>query len=111
MTADEEFARLLAEVELDPAVVGLVLGGSRGKGALVRPDSDYDVYVLAASEADVTTCRRRYGRPRGEPIDVVVLSLDGFRDTDPSVPTLSGIATRSSTSGRSWTRRTATSRG
>ncbi len=79
MTSDEEFARLLAEVELDETVVGVVVGGSRGKRALVRPDSDYDVYLIVARESDVETCRRRYARPRGEKLEIAVLSVDGFR--------------------------------
>lgn len=79
MTGGEEFERLLADLRADDSVAGVVLGGSRGKGALVRPDSDYDVYVVVDRDDAVEPCRLRYGRPRGEPIEVFVLSLAGFR--------------------------------
>ena len=77
--ADEEFSQLLAEVDGDETIVGVVLGGSRGKGALVEPVSDYDVYLLVDRDADVGRCERRYGRSRGGPLEVAVLSVDGFR--------------------------------
>ncbi len=40
------FEDLLREAEADPDVVGIVLGGSRGKGALVTERSDHDVWVI-----------------------------------------------------------------
>ncbi|MFI4974797.1 MAG: hypothetical protein ACHP84_09690 [Caulobacterales bacterium] len=51
-TSDGEaaFAALLEEARADPAVIGLVLGGSRGKG-LETPLSDWDAYIVVTDEA------------------------------------------------------------
>jgi len=38
---------LLEVAEREEGVLALFLGGSRGKGALVGPESDYDVYLVA----------------------------------------------------------------
>ena len=75
MTGRDAYARFRAEVEDDPNVVGLVLGGARGKG-LAAEDADYDVYVVARDKQRAT---QRYGRRRGDVIDTAILSLDEFR--------------------------------
>ncbi len=50
--AETEFARLLDAAAADTRVVGLVLGGSRGKDpAYITPLSDYDAYVIVVDEA------------------------------------------------------------
>jgi hypothetical protein len=68
------YEELIERVRADERVVGLFLGGSRGKGANVRPDSDYDVrLVVTAPVADLD-------RPRGEPVDVGVMTLERFRE-------------------------------
>jgi hypothetical protein len=66
------FEELLEQARADRRVVGLFLGGSRGKGANVRPDSDYDVRVVGDAG--------HFGTPRGLPVEVAVMSLDRFRD-------------------------------
>jgi len=58
-------------------VVGLFLGGSRGKGADVRPDSDYDVRLV------VTQPVTELDGPRGRHVDVGVMTLDRFRGDYP----------------------------
>jgi hypothetical protein len=63
---------LVERARADERVVGLFLGGSRGKGANVRPDSDYDVRVVGAAE-DLAT-------PRGSHVEVAVMPLERFRD-------------------------------
>src|SRR3954447_10903977 len=47
----DAFARLVADAQDEERVVGLVLGGSRGKG-LGTPRSDYDVYVVVRDDVD-----------------------------------------------------------
>jgi predicted nucleotidyltransferase len=58
-------------------VLGLVLGGSRGKGALVGPTSDYDVYLVVR---DPEPYRRRFPTRHGDPVEVFALSLKELRE-------------------------------
>lgn len=76
MSADEAYAELRALAKRDPNVVGLFLGGSRGKG-LSTPHSDYDVYLIV--EKRVGEYRRRFPFRHGDDPEVVVLSLAEFR--------------------------------
>lgn len=72
------FEQLVERAREDDRVVGLFLGGSRGKGANVRPDSDYDVrLVLAREDAEAYD---EYDTPRGVTVEVAVLTLDEFRE-------------------------------
>jgi hypothetical protein len=74
---DVTFEELVERARADDRVAGLFLGGSRGKGANVRPDSDYDVrLVLIREDADAY---REYDTPRGVPVEVAVLTLDDLR--------------------------------
>lgn len=66
------FDELVERAGADDRVVGLFLGGSRGKHANVRPDSDYDVRIVGDA-ADRET-------PRGSHIEVSVMPLERFRD-------------------------------
>jgi hypothetical protein len=69
-----KFEEVVERARADDRVVGLFLAGSRGKGANVRPDSDYDVrLVVVAPVPDLN-------RPRGERVDVGVMTLERFRD-------------------------------
>ncbi|MEX1357713.1 MAG: hypothetical protein WD981_03725 [Gaiellaceae bacterium] len=68
------FEELLREAQADPDVVGVVLGGSRGKGALLTERSDHDVYVIVRDEARLAPHRR------GEPVEVVTMTLAEFRE-------------------------------
>lgn len=71
-----DYDALLELAQEEDDVLGLVLGGSRGKGAFVRPDSDYDVYLVVRNP---DTYRRRFPTRHGDPVEVFVLSLDEFR--------------------------------
>ncbi len=71
---DLTFDEVVERARADERVVGLFLGGSRGKGANVRPDSDYDVRLV------VTAPVPELDRPRGEHVGVGVMTLDRFRD-------------------------------
>jgi hypothetical protein len=72
----EAYAELRALAKRDPNVVGLFLGGSRGKG-LPSEYSDYDVYLIV--DKKVGQYRRRFPLRRGDDPEVIVLSLAEFR--------------------------------
>ncbi|MFI0243150.1 hypothetical protein [Streptomyces sp. NPDC016845] len=61
----------------DPAVVGLVLKGSRAHEGMTTKHSDHDLYVVLADHA--TTNLTRFTGHRTPELDLVVLSLDEFR--------------------------------
>lgn len=69
---DLSFEELVERARADERVVGLFLGGSRGKGANVRPGSDYDVRIVGDAE--------EYRTPRGTKLEVVVMSLEDLRN-------------------------------
>jgi predicted nucleotidyltransferase len=74
--ADEAYRDLLALARRDPNVIGLFLGGSRGKG-LVTERSDYDVYVIV--DKKVGEYRRRFPLRHGDDPEIIVMSLAEFR--------------------------------
>ncbi|UUU22930.1 hypothetical protein [Streptomyces sp. DSM 40750] len=61
----------------DPAVVGLVLKGSRAHEGMTTEHSDHDLYVVLADGA--TSDLTRFAGRRTPELDLVVLSLDEFR--------------------------------
>ncbi|MEU0075220.1 hypothetical protein ABZ027_37645 [Streptomyces sp. NPDC006332] len=61
----------------DPAVLGLVLKGSRAHEDMTTPYSDHDLYVVLADGA--TTSLTRFTGHRAPDLDLVVLSLEEFR--------------------------------
>ena len=61
----------------DPAVVGLVLKGSRAHEGMTTEHSDHDLYVVLADGA--TTALTRFAGHRTSELDLVILSLDEFR--------------------------------
>ena len=65
---------LLEEARADENVVGLVVFGSRGKGAFVTEHSDWDVFVVVREKRD--------DRPfqRGGAVETVELTLDELRN-------------------------------
>ena len=64
----------------DPAVVGLVLKGSRAHEGMTTEHSDHDLYVVLAE--DVTTPLTRFAEHRTPELDLVIVSLDEFRCTE-----------------------------
>jgi predicted nucleotidyltransferase len=72
----EAYAELRALARRDPNVVGLFLGGSRGKG-LATERSDYDVYLIV--DRKVGEYRRRFPLRHGDDPEVIVMSLAEFR--------------------------------
>ncbi|WP_284058545.1 hypothetical protein [Streptomyces sp. AS02] len=61
----------------DPAVVGLVLKGSRAHDGMATEHSDHDLYVVLADGA--TTDLRRFAGHRTSRLDLVIVSLAEFR--------------------------------
>lgn len=61
----------------DPAVVGLVLKGSRAHAGMATEHSDHDLYVVLADGA--ATDLRRFTGHRTPRLDLVVVSLAEFR--------------------------------
>ncbi|WP_159766345.1 hypothetical protein [Streptomyces sp. HM190] len=61
----------------DPAVVGLVLKGSRAHDGMSTEQSDHDLYVVLADGA--RTGLTWFAGHRTPELDLVVLSLDAFR--------------------------------
>jgi hypothetical protein len=69
MTYDE----LVEAAQADDGVLGLVLTGSRGLGAFVTDESDWDVRLVVRDEVR-DDYRRRYGTPHGWSVEVFVLT-------------------------------------
>lgn len=63
----------------DPAVVGLVLKGSRAHQGMMTEHSDHDLYVVLddGRETDLS----RFAGHRTTELDLVIVSLDEFRGT------------------------------
>lgn len=64
-------------VTADPAVVGLVLKGSRAHAGMATEHSDHDLYVVLADGA--ATDLRRFTGHRTSRLDLVIVSLAEFR--------------------------------
>ncbi|NUV57495.1 hypothetical protein G6W51_32210 [Streptomyces coelicolor] len=79
MTARQQLSydAFVALATADPAVVGLVLKGSRAHDGMTTPCSDHDLYVVLADGAP--TELTRFAGHRGSGLDLVVLTLDAFR--------------------------------
>lgn len=71
------YEELVAVARKDPNVLGLVLTGSRGAGALVRDDSDWDVRLVVRDDV-IDEYRSKLGTPHGSRVEVFVLSLTGL---------------------------------
>jgi hypothetical protein len=69
------FDELVRAATDDENVLGLVLGGSRGKGAHVGGESDWDVYVV------VREVPAGGPSPRGGAIETMYRTLDDLRET------------------------------
>jgi predicted nucleotidyltransferase len=67
------FDALVAAAAEDDNVLGVVLGGSRGKGVHVTEASDWDVYVVVRDRP------AGWRRERGGALDAVLLTLDELR--------------------------------
>jgi hypothetical protein len=84
---DLKFQVLCKEAESNPSIIGLFLGGSRGKGR-PTPHSDYDVYVIVKDgmAADIDASLRGEASPFREFCkgnDIIVRDADGLKDYPP----------------------------
>jgi hypothetical protein len=79
MKADavEQFQQILQHAQADPQVVGMLLGGSRGKG-FESESSDYDICVVVA-DGTPTHVREHYEQLNSETIDIWTYSLSEIR--------------------------------
>ena len=77
------FEDLVAEAEADPDVVGLVLSGSRGKGAFVTERSDYDAWFIVRDREALERWARAHPSRHGDPIEVLLATLDAFERHPP----------------------------
>jgi len=76
----DEFARVLDAARGDERIVGLLLGGSRGKDpAFVTERSDYDVYLIVADAATRDEYVRIFPSVRGDLVEIFVFTLGSFR--------------------------------
>jgi predicted nucleotidyltransferase len=76
VSADDAYAELRTLARRDPNVIGLFLGGSRGKG-MATERSDYDVYLIVTK--NIGEYRRRFPLRHGDDPEIIVLSLAEFR--------------------------------
>ncbi|MEU8989277.1 hypothetical protein AB0C98_23050 [Streptomyces sp. NPDC048558] len=79
MTAQQSltYDAFVALAMADPAVVGLVLKGSRAHDGMATEHSDHDLYVVLADGA--ATDLRRFTGHRTSRLDLVIVSLAEFR--------------------------------
>lgn len=71
------YEALLRAARDDPAVVGLVLTGSRGHGPTPGREADWDVRLVVRDE-DQASRRERYATTHGSSVEVVVYDLTTF---------------------------------
>ena len=77
--AETQFAALLDHARNDPNIVGLLLAGSRGMGAYVTPESDYDAYVILREAHLLDEYAERFPSAHGDPVEYILVSLESFR--------------------------------
>nr|MDO8112609.1 hypothetical protein [Candidatus Sigynarchaeota archaeon] len=84
---DLAFQAICKEAERNPSIIGLFLGGSRGKG-MPKPHSDYDVYIIVKDgmAASVESSLKGTNAPFHEfskENDIIVLTMDGLKAYPP----------------------------
>lgn len=78
MRAEQKFEHVVKLAKRDPDVVGLFLGGSRGKG-LQTKYSDYDVYIIV-KDSKFKECKQKYEAFDSEDFDMIVFSMKDFKE-------------------------------
>src|SRR5215213_6140540 len=78
-TLDHRFQSILDDARADPYVLGMCLGGSRGKG-FENESSDYDICIIMADDTP-ERMRERYQRLNSALIDLWTMTLSEFRAT------------------------------
>ena len=77
-TPDQQFRHILDDARSDPYILGLFLGGSRGKG-FENEFSDYDICLIMADNAP-EPAHERYLQLNSESIDLWSYPFSQFRD-------------------------------
>jgi len=77
--AETQFAALLSHAHNDPNIVGLLLAGSRGMGAYVTRESDYDAYVILRNGRLLDEYAGRFPSAHGDAVEYILVSLESFR--------------------------------
>ncbi len=77
-THEQQFQQILDDARADPNILGLFLGGSRGKG-FENEFSDYDICVIMADDAP-ELAHERYLQLNSESIDLWIYPFSQFRD-------------------------------
>ena len=70
-----QYADLLERARQDPAVVGVVVFGSRAAGPFAQDVSDVDCFVVVAADGEA----RAWQSPHGSPVEAWAMTLDQFR--------------------------------
>jgi predicted nucleotidyltransferase len=70
------YADLLDRAGSGPAVVGVVVFGSRAAGPFATPSSDVDCFVIVDGRPEDT---HRWATNHGDPVEVWAITLDAFR--------------------------------
>jgi predicted nucleotidyltransferase len=78
-----DYHALVEEFTADQNVIGLILGGSRGRGLYIREDSDWDLYVVLRDGALLDEYAARYPSQHGDRIEVLLRSPRGL-DNEPT---------------------------
>jgi hypothetical protein len=86
-TSETTFQALCKEAASTPSIIGLFLGGSRGKG-LITSHSDYDVYIIVKDglAAEVEAALKGEASPFRifcQENDIIVLTADGLKAYPP----------------------------
>jgi predicted nucleotidyltransferase len=75
--SEKMFNEIYEEARRDPNVIGLFLGGSRGKGFETKW-SDYDVYIIVKDRV-AKSYKSKYARRAHKDFDFAVFGLSGFK--------------------------------
>jgi hypothetical protein len=80
MTAEQRYDQLVRMAQDDPAILGMIVLGGRGKG-MVNQYSDYDIAVIVQEQhCDAYRARLHAEYPKAAGFDLLVFSLDEFRN-------------------------------
>ena len=77
--AEAQFAAFVRHAHSDLNIVGLLLAGSRGMGAYVTPESDYDAYVILREADLLDEYAESFASSHGDPVEYILVSLESFR--------------------------------
>lgn len=78
--SDVKYLKILEEAKNDPAVVGLIFGGSRGKSVeFLTTNSDYDVILIVSNDTS-DELKKKMENYKSPEFEIWVRTVDEFRD-------------------------------